>query len=156
MGIAYILAGVFFLFNPNINVVDVLPDFIGYLLIYRGLFHASFLSDNLRQARDLITMIDILFDHPQVEAFTNWDFTDGAWLGAPAGLVRKDGSRKPSFEALKQRVRGDWHTSLDLMTDENGCIKVEGFRGLYTLVCDGMETTFALKKDCPAQEITLG
>lgn len=54
MGIAYILAGVFFLFNPNINVVDVLPDFIGYLLIYRGLFHASFLSDNLRQARDLI------------------------------------------------------------------------------------------------------
>ena len=109
-----------------------------------------------RQARDLITMIDILFDHPQVEAFTNWDFTDGAWLGAPAGLVRKDGSRKPSFEALKQRVRGDWHTSLDLMTDENGCIKVEGFRGLYTLVCDGMETTFTLKKDCSAQEITLG
>ena len=54
MGIAYILAGVFFLFNPNINVVDVLPDFVGYLLIYRGLFHASFLSDNLRQARDLI------------------------------------------------------------------------------------------------------
>ena len=54
MGIAYILAGVFFLFNPGINVVDVLPDFIGYLLIYRGLFHVSFLSDNLRQARDLI------------------------------------------------------------------------------------------------------
>ena len=54
MGITYILAGVFFLFNPNINVVDVLPDFIGYLLIYYGLFRASFLSDNLRQARDLI------------------------------------------------------------------------------------------------------
>ena len=109
-----------------------------------------------RQAKDLITMVDILFDHPQVEAFTNWDFTDGAWLGAPAGLVRKDGSRKPSFEALRQRIRSDWHTSLDLMTDENGCISVEGFRGEYALNCDGMKAAFKLSKDCPAQEITLG
>ena len=54
MGITYILAGLWFLFNPNINVVDVFPDFIGYLLIYRGLFQPSFLSDQLRQARDLI------------------------------------------------------------------------------------------------------
>ena len=109
-----------------------------------------------RQANDLITMADILFEHPQVEAFTSWDFTDGAWLGAPAGLLRKDGSRKPSFEALKQRVRRDWHTKLELMTDENGVCKVEGFRGRYELVCDGMKAEFLLNKECKAQEIALG
>ena len=31
-----------------------------------------------RQARDFLAMIDELFAHPQVEAFTNWDFCDGA------------------------------------------------------------------------------
>ncbi|MBQ2955395.1 MAG: endo-1,4-beta-xylanase [Clostridia bacterium] len=109
-----------------------------------------------RQARDLMAMLDTLFDHPQVEAFTNWDFTDGAWLGAPAGLLRKDGSRKPGFEALKQRIRGDWSTSAEVMTDENGKCRIEGFRGAYELICDGRKAEFTLSKDCAAQDMTLG
>lgn len=109
-----------------------------------------------RQARDLLAMVDTLFAHPQVEAFTNWDFTDGAWLGAPAGLVRLDGSRKPSFEALKERIRGSWHTKLTLTTDENGQCRVEGFRGEYALCCGGKETSFTLGKDTPVQTVTLG
>lgn len=109
-----------------------------------------------RQARDLLAMVDTLFAHPQVEAFTNWDFTDGAWLGAPAGLVRLDGSRKPSFEALKERIRGDWHTKLTLTTDENGQCTVEGFRGEYALCCGGKETSFTLDKKTAQQTIALG
>ena len=109
-----------------------------------------------RQARDLLAMVDTLFAHPQVEAFTNWDFTDGAWLGAPAGLVRLDGSRKPSFEALKERIRGDWHTKLTLMTDEKGQVAVDGFRGEYELCCGGKTAAFTLGKDTPTQAVTLG
>lgn len=60
MGLTYILAGLLFLFNPNINVIDVFPDFIGYLLIFHGLFHTSFLSDQLRQARDLIWKLALI------------------------------------------------------------------------------------------------
>lgn len=108
-----------------------------------------------RQARDLLAMIDTLFDHPQVEAFTNWDFADGAWLGAPSGLVRRDGSRKPAWEALRQRIRGDWATHLTLTTDENGQAAVEGFRGEYTLKVDGQEAKFTLKKDQPEVTVQL-
>jgi len=108
-----------------------------------------------RQARDLLAMVDTLFDHPLVEAFTNWDFTDGAWLGAPAGLLRLDGSRKPSFEALKERIRGDWHTCVELTTDENGCCTVEGFRGKYRLACDGKQAEWTLSRDCSRQDVTL-
>ncbi len=108
-----------------------------------------------RQARDLLAMVDTLFEHPQVEAFTNWDFTDGAWLGAPAGLVRKDGSRKPSFEALKGRIRGDWHTCIERSTDENGCFNLEGFRGEYQISCGNQKGVLTLSKDSPAQNITL-
>ena len=37
MGIGYIIAGMFFLFEPFIGVADILPDFIGYLLILHGM-----------------------------------------------------------------------------------------------------------------------
>ena len=106
-----------------------------------------------RQARDFLAMIDELFAHPQVEAFTNWDFCDGAWLGAPAGLVRLDGSHKPSYDALKQRIWQDWHTDVTLMTDENGQCTLEGFRGDYMLFVDDYEAGFTLNKTTKQHKI---
>ncbi|MBR5288478.1 MAG: endo-1,4-beta-xylanase [Clostridia bacterium] len=108
-----------------------------------------------RQARDLLAMLDTLFAHPLVEAFTNWDFTDGAWLGAPSGLVRLDGSRKPAFDAFRERITKDWHTSVTLMTDENGQIVLHGFRGEYALECLGKTACVTLSKDCREQTVTL-
>ena len=108
-----------------------------------------------RQARDFLAMIDELFAHPQVEAFTNWDFCDGAWLGAPAGLVRLDGSHKPSYDAMKQRIWQDWCTDVTLMTDEKGQCILEGFRGEYQLSVDGSEAAFTLGKDTAQQQIQL-
>ena len=108
-----------------------------------------------RQARDFLAMIDELFAHPQVEAFTNWDFCDGAWLGAPAGPVRLDGSHKPSYDAMKQRIWQDWRTDVTLMTDENGQCTLEGFRGEYAIEVDGGSATFTLGKNMPAQTIQL-
>ena len=107
-----------------------------------------------RQARDFLTMLDTLFAHPQVEAFTNWDFTDGAWLGAPAGLVRSDGSHKPSYEAMKQRICQDWHTHLTLQTDAEGWCTVTGFRGDYRLTCDDLTGSFTLSKDSDDLQVT--
>ena len=109
-----------------------------------------------RQADNLITMIDTLFAHPQVEAFTNWDFTDGAWLGAPAGLVRKDGSKKPSYEALKKRIRSDWHTEITAQTDEDGKFMLDGFRGEYEIEVDGKKAKAVLSKDQKELVISVG
>ncbi len=108
-----------------------------------------------RQARDFLSMIDTLFAHPQVEAFTNWDFCDGAWLGAPAGLVRLDGSHKPSYDALKQRIWQDWHTDVVLTADENGRVTLEGFRGEYALEADGHHAAFTLDKTVTEQTLCL-
>lgn len=67
MGIGYIIAGIIFLINPNINIVDILPDVIGYLLIYRGLFKLSDIDDRLGYARDkakwliIVSLVKLLF-----------------------------------------------------------------------------------------------
>lgn len=52
MGFGYIFAGFIFLFNPNINIIDIMPDFIGYALIIFGLYRlrdlAPAIADSMR------------------------------------------------------------------------------------------------------------
>ena len=84
------------------------------------------------QAEELEKMYRRLFEnHPLVTAITNWDFGDGAWLNAPSGLIRKDGSLKPSYNTLHRLIKEEWHTDATLKTDDNGFITLEGFKGTY-------------------------
>jgi len=71
--------------------------------------------------------------HPSVEGITYWGISDaGAWLGAPAGLIRADGTRKPSYDALRSLVKGEWWLPpTTLRTDDAGRVQVSGFLGGY-------------------------
>lgn len=101
-----------------------------------------------RQAREIDEMYSILFKHPLVEAITTWNFSDeGAWLGAPAGIVRADNTPKPSYDILKQRIKGDWSTNVTLTTDDNGTVSLHGFVGEYDLICGDKKASFQLEKD---------
>jgi len=99
-----------------------------------------------RQARWTLQMMDYLFEHPSVHAYTCWDFVDGGWLGAPAGLIRKDGSRKPVYEAMWQRINRDWRTEVTLHTDENGEVVLEGFMGRYNITCGDISAEIELAR----------
>lgn len=50
MSFVCILTGLFFLLNPNIVLIDFLPDFIGYLLILIGISKVSRLNQTLKDA----------------------------------------------------------------------------------------------------------
>ena len=100
-----------------------------------------------RQAENLMDMMSYLFSRPLVEGFTTWDFEDHQWLGAPSGLVRADGSPKPALLALREKLQGEWHTSVDLMTDENGCCELYGYRGEYGIRVGDRELPLTLGKD---------
>lgn len=51
MNIGYLIAGCVFLLNPTVNLIDVLPDVIGYLLILKGLDKLSDLDGKLHSAK---------------------------------------------------------------------------------------------------------
>ncbi len=51
MGFGLITAGFAFLFNPCFNLIDFLPDFIGFYLIFKGLSKISTMDDDLGDAR---------------------------------------------------------------------------------------------------------
>ncbi|TLS48922.1 1,4-beta-xylanase [Paenibacillus antri] len=109
-----------------------------------------------RQAREVEEMYTILFKNPRVEAITTWNFSDeGAWLGAPAGLVRKDNTPKPSYEVLKKRIKGDWSTNVTGRTDEDGIITFEGFLGDYDLICGEKKVSFTVEKDAELERLVL-
>ena len=108
-----------------------------------------------RQAREVAEMYAALFSHPQVEAITSWDFTDNCWLHAPAGLLRKDDSEKPSYHALRSLIHGEWETHRQLVTDAEGYVTFTGFKGGYTLAADGRTATLELTEDIAGQTIAL-
>ena len=55
MGMGCILAGMIFLFNPFISIVDILPDFIGYALIVFGMSRFADVELKIREARRRMT-----------------------------------------------------------------------------------------------------
>ena len=86
-----------------------------------------------RQADEIVRHYRTVLAHPAVESLTYWGITDhGAWLGAPAGLLRADGSRKPAYDALHSLIRGEWWVGpTDLTADADGIVAIDGFAGRY-------------------------
>ncbi len=67
MGLALV-----FLFNPNINIIDFLPDFIGYILLCMALVKLADLNDTLSEALSSFKKL-ILIDAAKVLAIM-WTF----------------------------------------------------------------------------------
>jgi endo-1,4-beta-xylanase len=88
-----------------------------------------------RQADEIVRHYRSLVEHPAVQSINYWGLTDdGAWLGAPVGLVRPDGSRKPSYDALHALIKGEWWLDpTERRTGTDGTVTVQGFYGDYTV-----------------------
>ena len=99
-----------------------------------------------RQADEIERHYRSLVGHPAVQAITYWGLTDdGAWLGAPAGLVRPDGSPKPSYDVLRSLIKGEWWVpETRRRTDSQGAVPLSGFFGEYTVRANGRSAAVTL------------
>ena len=86
------------------------------------------------QAEKTVQFYTTLFAHPAVEAITWWDFSDlNAWKRAPAGWLRKDMSTKPVYEQLMKRIKGEWWSKQNGVTDGMGQMKTNLYYGDYQI-----------------------
>lgn len=110
-----------------------------------------------RQADEIVRHYRSLVAHPAVESITYWGLSDAtAWLGAPAGLVRSDGTEKPSYHALRELIRGDWWLApTRVPTDDAGRLEVHAFAGEYRLTCGEATATFTLPTGATQLDVTL-
>jgi len=98
-----------------------------------------------RQTREMLEFYETLYCDPYVEAITTWDATDGKWLNAPSGILRADNGIKPIYDALTERIKGEWKTqTLRLVSDADGKIAFTGFRGDYELTAGDVKKRFPL------------
>ena len=110
-----------------------------------------------RQADEMVRHYRSVLSHPLVESITYWGLTDdGAWLGAPVGLVRRDGTTKPSYDAMRDLVKREWWSGpTTARTDEAGRATVRGWYGDYAVrpVRGGEGGTVALTRDAATAEV---
>lgn len=88
-----------------------------------------------RQAEELERHYRTVLSHPSVESITWWGLWDRfAWLHAPAGLVRPDGTPKPAYDTLRRLVRQEWWLSpTTVRTDGDGRLPLTGWLGRYAV-----------------------
>lgn len=124
----------------------LMPPHIEDLNDYQIAEWPSTAEGEARQADDIVRHYRSLVAHPAVESVNYWGLTDeGAWLGAPAGLIRKDGSRKPAYDALEALVKGEWWLPPTTMrTGADGTLTVEGFFGDYTVSSADRTASFVI------------
>lgn len=61
LGLSWVVFALIFLFNPNLHLIDPLPDFIGYIFLCLGFSKMADLSDNIESAVSLFRKM-ILID----------------------------------------------------------------------------------------------
>ena len=125
---------------------DLMPPHIRDLNDYQVDSWPSTPEGEARQADEVERHYRSLVAHPAVEAITYWGLTDrGAWLGAPIGLVRADGSPKPAYDALKALITEEWWLAPSTaITDGDGRLRIEGFAGEYLVSVDGVSLPVTL------------
>ena len=118
---------------------DLMPAHIGDLNDYVVDSWPSTPAGEERQADELVRHYRTVLAHPATESLTYWGLDDAsAWLGAPAGLVRADGTPKPGYHALRELIREQWWVPRgEHRADENGVVHLQGFAGDYTVETDG-------------------
>jgi endo-1,4-beta-xylanase len=111
-----------------------------------------------RQTEEIVRHYRTVVSHPAVESITYWGITDqGSWLGAPVGLVRADGSRKPAYDALHRLIKDEWWVApTPLHTDEAGRVTIRGWAGDYVVRgAGGTAQAFVLRPDQAAVDVQL-
>jgi endo-1,4-beta-xylanase len=85
-----------------------------------------------KQADFVDKLYRALFSNRNVSGIFWRDFSDrGAFMGAPDGLLRADGTPKPAYNRLANLIRKEWWTNSSSLCDQKGITTTVAFFGDY-------------------------
>jgi endo-1,4-beta-xylanase len=91
------------------------------------------------QADYVVKLYTALFSNPRITSISWHDLSDhAAWMGAPGGLLRRDGTPKPAYNRLMDLIHKQWWTKASGLSNEMGIFSTPAFFGNYKVtVSDG-------------------
>jgi len=97
----------------------------------------------------------VCFSHPAVTAISWWDFADNTGIFvAGGGLLQRDMTPKPAYEALRKLIKEEWHTRVTTRTDADGKATLAGYYGDYAVTATQgdktLQASVTLVKDAAA------
>lgn len=103
-------------------------------------FGEGSIADDM-QAEVLKYLYTLWFSCPNLESAVYWNTVDFTAYSSPdwdenklkAGLFNRDLTPKKSAKMLKKLFEEEWHTEIELETDESGKISFDGFHGDYKI-----------------------
>ena len=99
------------------------------------------------QCKEMEKMYRVLFADPNVKAITNWACCDGDPWRPITGLLRADGSRRPSADMLEDLICNEWNTEETLTTNSRGYCWFTGFDGTYDVYFEGKKVRTITVRD---------
>jgi len=107
------------------------------------------MPNQILQADYLSDYMTMAFSEPNMDAFVMWGFWDGdSWIGN-APIYNSDWSIKPSGEAWKGLVYGQWWTNANVTTSASGAGTVNGYLGRYSVTATSGSITKTYYADLP-------
>jgi len=102
--------------------------------------------DEAAQADYAVKFYSVCFAHSAARGITWWDLCDeGSWLPG-GGMLRRDMTPKPVYDALRRLIHETWHTRVEGKTDGEGRLAFRGFFGRYAVSAAGAMAEFHLTK----------
>lgn len=110
-----------------------------------------------QQAEDAVGLYTTLVADPRVQVITYWGLSDhGMWLNAPGGLVHADGTPKPSYDALRGLIRGQWWLApTTTVTDDQGRLRISGMPGRYAVAVGDQRAEVVVGDDAHEATVTV-
>lgn len=116
-------------------------------------------EDEYIQAEIIRNLYTVWFGYPAIESIMYWNLVDGYAAFAPqgdmtagenyyhGGLLRFDMTPKPSYYIIRDLFMNEWHTDIEVCTNENGIAEFSGFYGDYdiTVIGGNSQTTKTVK-----------
>ncbi len=116
------------------------------------------------QAEVLKYLYTLWFSSKNLEGAVYWNSVDNTAWASPAwdenrlraGILNRDLTPKKSAIMLKKLFQEEWHTELELISDENGQISFDGFHGDYEVCIHSKgESTYCVNLDKNNREVEL-
>lgn len=120
-------------------------------------------EDEELQAEILRNMYSVWFSHPAMENIVYWNSVEGyCYKGSDAwdenrcrgALFHQDLTPKKAALMLRKLITEEWHTEMELVTDEDGYADFRGFYGDYSVEVEGKALEFGIHKNAE-NEVTL-